>query len=291
MFKIKSILTSLLLLFIVYNNWAEAKEVNQKLYIHRGVFRTAFDSTFNAVTYNVSPDFKQSSAIINVSTGENLNLVIFNNDTAVHGFAIKSMPEKSLIINPGDSASISIKFSGIGTFIYYDHLNFPLNAFLGLSGMIAVDNGQKQGKFYWNMQEHHLSFYTNIHNGQQVDWSEYDPGFFTINGKNFPHTQEDTLIRVTGAVGDTILLFIANSGMSEHSLHFHGYHCKVLYSSADNMKVGWDKDTFPIRSKESVVLQMVPDKPGEYSVHDHNLLTMSGAGRHPFGMLLTMLIE
>ena len=51
------------------------------------------------------------------------------------------------------------------------------------------------------------------------------------------------------------------------------------------------KDTFPVYSMETVVLELVPDKVGEYPVHDHNLVAVSGANLYPNGMFLTLFID
>jgi len=51
------------------------------------------------------------------------------------------------------------------------------------------------------------------------------------------------------------------------------------------------KDTFPVYSMETVVLELVPNQVGEYPVHDHNLVAVSGASMYPNGMFLTLLID
>jgi hypothetical protein len=42
---------------------------------------------------------------------------------------------------------------------------------------------------------------------------------------------------------------------------------------------------------QALLLEMVPDKPGRYAVHDHNLVAVSGGGIHPNGMFLIMEIQ
>jgi hypothetical protein len=42
---------------------------------------------------------------------------------------------------------------------------------------------------------------------------------------------------------------------------------------------------------ESVVIEIVPDKLGQYSVHDHNLVAVAAAGLHPNGMFTIMNIH
>ena len=84
---------------------------------------------------------------------------------------------------------------------------------------------------------------------------------------------------------------MANTGQSIHSMHFHGYHATILYSSKNQTHVGRSKDTFPIHSMQTLVLQIVPDKPGTYPVHDHNLVAVTGNNVYPNGMFTTLLIN
>ena len=123
-----------------------------------------------------------------------------------------------------------------------------------------------------------------------VPWSVYYPNYFTINARSNPEINQDPLARIKGKVGDTLILYLANTGQSIHSIHFHGYHALVLYSSKNPSHVNRSKDTHPIYPMESLVLMIVPDKPGEYPVHDHNLVAASANNRYPNGMFTTMLI-
>ena len=70
-----------------------------------------------------------------------------------------------------------------------------------------------------------------------------------------------------------------------------GYHLEIISSSENESHEGRSKDTFPIKSSQSMILELIPDKTGEYPVHDHNLVAVSGGGIYPNGMFLTMLIE
>ena len=145
--------------------------------------------------------------------------------------------------------------------------------------------------FFWNIKEHNVSWNQLILNGGNVDWTKYDPDYFTINGNSSPHINHDSLARISGDVGDSIMLYIANTGQSIHSLHFHGYHATIISSSLYPGHNGWLKDTFPIKPMETLILILVPDKPGEYPVHDHNLVATTGNGWYPNGMFTTMLIQ
>jgi len=42
---------------------------------------------------------------------------------------------------------------------------------------------------------------------------------------------------------------------------------------------------------ETLVLRLVPDKEGQYPVHDHNLVAVSGNGLYPNGMFTLIEIQ
>ena len=124
-----------------------------------------------------------------------------------------------------------------------------------------------------------------------MDLTNYRPNYFLINGLSNPKIDQDTLAKVRGNVGDTLQLFVLNSGNAVHSLHFHGYHVKVIYSSRSSEVVGWVKDTYALYKGEVVQLEIVPDKPGEYPVHDHNLVAITANNIYPKGMFTTLVIK
>jgi hypothetical protein len=41
---------------------------------------------------------------------------------------------------------------------------------------------------------------------------------------------------------------------------------------------------------EGSVFRLIPDQPGEFPVHDHNLVATTGGNIYPLGMFLTMMI-
>lgn len=144
--------------------------------------------------------------------------------------------------------------------------------------------------FYWNVKEHQTGYNSTVFSGGSPDWSNYYPEYFTINGRSNPSINLDASARIVGNVGDTLMIYIANTGQSIHSIHFHGYHVKVVNSSKEPTHAGRSKDSLPVFPSETMVLQLIPDKPGEYPVHDHNLIGTTGGNLYPQGMFTTILI-
>jgi len=281
---------SIFFIGIFYFANSSATILNKDLFINSGEFVTVKFTTFPFLAFNETPEFSSSNAVFTATSSDSIIFTIHNNDDVIHGFAIKGFAGAPVTIPPGDSATFTFYSTDEGIFIYYDQLNYPENRYMGLGGMICINNSLSK-KYYWNLKEHQTEFNNDIDAGLTVDWNNYVPDYFTINSRSYPDTQLDTSAAITGNVGDTILIFIANTGQSEHSIHFHGFHCKVLYSTGNRIRKDWVKDTWPIEQLEGVVLELIPDKPGRYSVHDHNLLAMSGGGTHPYGMFLIIEIN
>lgn len=266
-----------------------AISINQTIYINSGNSTCIDGKQMSYKAFNSSPSFVNRNMQFSLSLGDSLFLQVINNDTIEHGFDVKWTQGSRDTVSAGDTINVVFSSSEQGLFIYYDHLNYPDNAYMGLSGIIAV--GVNANTFFWNIKDHQLNWNDSIASGNTVDWMDYYPDYFTINGQSNPNINLDTTARVEGFVGDTILIFMANTGQAEHSIHFHGYHCDILYSSMNINHVGRNKDTFPIKRMEAYVLRLVPHQTGEYPVHDHNLLSITGGGIYPFGMFLTMLIQ
>ena len=193
-------------------------------------------------------------------------------------------------ILPGDSVHVIQNFASNGIFVFQDPLSYPSNASLGLGGMIVVKD-HAFASFYWNIKEHSSGQNDIILTGGTVDWSQYYPEFYTINGNSNPNINADSDARIVGNVGDEIYIYITNTGQSIHPLHFHGYHVEIMYSSRNPEHVGRMKDTQGIYPAEGVICRLIPDKEGEYPVHDHNLITTTGANLYPLGMFTTILID
>ena len=264
--------------------------VHDTLYINRGMLTPLVGVDFAFFAYNDSPVFNPENERIHIEQGDSLYLTVINNDTIVHGTAVSETSATPVILNAGDTATLGLYFANLGMAIVYDQSDYPSQFFMGLGAMIVVDNSSAAG-FYWNIKEHQSKWNDSVANGYTVAWGDYYPDYFTINGKSNPWINQDPNARVVGNVGDTLHIYIANTGLAVHSLHFHGYHAKIIYSSKNSNHVGRLKDTFPLYSRESMILELVPDKPGEYPVHDHNLVAVSGGNIYPNGMFLTMLIQ
>lgn len=268
----------------------QANSVHYTLYINAGIYTAIDNQQFAGAAFNTTPVYTAENARMTLAMGDTLVVKVINTDSNDHGFTIQGQGT-AVTINPGDSAEVSAVFNENNTaFIYYDHLNYPSYRALGLAGLIHVTSSGIS-TFYWNLKEFRKDWAADHAQGIAVDWTSYYPDYFTVNGRSNPQINNDPAARVTGTVNETIHVIIANTGQSVHSIHFHGYHAEIIYSSANTGHKGRSKDTFPTHTMETLILEIIPDKTGEYPVHDHNLVAVSAGGIYPNGMFLTMLIQ
>ena len=274
--------------FVLLSFSSTATTVNQSLYIVADSLLTVDGTKVPYLTFNETPNYIQSNPIIYLMVGDTLDLWVYNTDNSTHDFLIKGINVVQSI-PANDSVFVQAILTVTGSYIYYDPSDFPKNTYLGLAGMIVVKN-HNYASFYWNIKEHNSDWNTQLALGNTVSWNQYDPKYFTINSVSNPNINADPLARITGQVGDTLYLYITNTGLSIHSMHFHGYHATIKYSSKNGAHVGREKDTFPVYPMETIVLQIVPDKEGEFPIHDHNLVAVMGNNIYPNGMFTTILI-
>jgi len=278
----------IVLFLLIFCGIYSAVTTNKKLYINRGVFTTVKNTTFPFLAFNSDTSFNQLNQVIVVNIGDTLAITIINNDFEPHGFSVKSTSINFSNINPGDSAHFNLTSNIHSAFIYFDNLNYPKYSYLGLSGIIYFKSPGANHSYFWNIKEHQTSYSNSLAAGSSVNWNNYQPDYYTINSKSFPDLQIDTMAKINAHVGDTVYIVVVNTGQSAHSLHFHGFHTLSIFSNTKILKSGWDKDTWGMYSMDILILRMIPDKPGRYSVHDHNLVAITGGNTHPNGMFTIM---
>lgn len=277
------------ILFVSFQSWSAALSIRLSIETGLLTFNDGQSVPFRIFTQN-SASFGKNSDLLIWNTGDVITLKVVNNDVVTHSFSIDGIINYGNIL-PTDSLEQTFTLTQEGVFRYFDPLNNPYNEYTGLSGIVHVKApSDVTPYFYWDLREHRVDWHTEILSGNSPDPNLYDPEYFTINGNSEPDIDLDPVARITGMVGQELRVVIVNNGMSIHSMHFHGYHAILLDNSKDASHEGREKDTFPIYPKEHVVLSFTPDKPGEYPVHDHNLVAVTGGGIYHAGMLTTLMI-
>lgn len=248
---------------------------------------TYFDSVlFHYCAFNETNAFETENVALELTPGDTLNLLVINNDTTTQDFTIDGLIQSGNVLLPGDTGVFQITLSTEGTYRYYS--SFAKGQLLGASGILLVGYEQYD-RFYWNMFDADDTTSNEIVHGLITSIpTDYRPEHFSFNGYDYPETLQDSTSLVVGNVGDTIIISMLNSATMVHSIHFHGYHVKLLQLSQNTHMVNWVKDSFPVLPGETVTVELIPHQPGTYPVHDHNLIAVTSAGTNPGGML-TML--
>lgn len=277
------VLRILCILFTLFKiSFGFSNQVYDTLYINKDAL-TIVAHTMQVTAFNDSSYWKPQSMVLELNIGDTLQLHIVNNDTLDHTFSIDELVTTGNTVTAGGTADFELTFDQEGAYRYYSDVAY--GKLLGASGIIMYGY-QNYARNYWNMFEQDDTLSQDIAalnvNATPLD---YWPVIFTINMKVPPALDNDTLAKLTGSVGDTIIITVVNSGQMEHTLHFHGYHVEILQASINTKMIGWSKDTFPILIGEVMVLRLVPDQPGLYPVHEHNLINVSTNGAYPGGML------
>jgi hypothetical protein len=277
------------LLFLVIVSSLQAQIDTIRIFVRSGDL-TLFDGIqIHQRIFTTSESLERNSTIFVLEQNEPVYLRLINYSNENHGLKIDGLFEIPSTL-PGDSSGLEFSFPDTGVFRYYDPSS-TYQDYLGLSGIMHVkSSGDLNSYFYWDIREFQKEWNSIINDGFLPDPLTYSPQYFTINGNSGEDINQDPLAKIIGNVGQEIRLIIVNNGRSIHSMHFHGYHATILNSSKESSHVNRLKDSFPIFPDHSLVLSFVPDKPGEYPVHDHNLVAVTGGGLYHAGMITTLVI-
>jgi hypothetical protein len=269
--KFIRILLCYILLLVHSASWATI--IPDTLYINKSIITIgAYNPVFCA--FNPSPTFELKNPNYSIDIDDTLLITVINNDTIEHTFTIDGLITQNNYINAGNTESFIVKFSQAGSYAYYSKV--PYGKQLGASGIIQAGYSEHKN-YYWNLFDQEESLSVQLANGIVTSPnSSYRPQLFTINNLTYPATTSDMDGAIEEMVGDTIIISVYNSGKMHHTIHFHGYHVTILNAKKYTQYIGWSKDSFPVVIDELMTLQLVPDKPGMYPVHDHNLATVPG---------------
>ena len=273
---------SITILFLLVAKITFSATVYDTLYINKSPY-TIGSFTFDACVFNDSVNFKLENAVIELNEGDNLQLHVVNNDTLEHTFTIDGVINNNNTISAGGTKDFTINFNNVGAYRFYSDVFYGKH--LGASSIIMYGY-ENYPKYYWNMfeQSDTLSHEIALLQTTAIPIT-YQPDIFTINLKVYPDLNNDVHAKINQQVGDTIYIAVLNSGKMFHTLHFHGYHVDIISASINSKYNGWSKDSFGILENEMVLVRLVPDQPGMYPVHEHNLINVTTNGVYPGGML------
>lgn len=236
--------------------------------------------TVAALRFSSSPQFQAQNETLENWLG---SCVLVNLDSIAHQIQTTVPGTSPVTVEPGEAQTLSLSIASPSTHRMWS--TSQRGNLLGLETMIRT-GWSDLPHYEWNLNEWDPLATWTVASGEAVDESlPYVPRQFTINDANFPNTLQDTTAHVESQVGEPVYISVVNQGRMDQVLHFHGFHVEMMQSSAHPNRVGWSKDTVPVKAGECVVVRLDPDQPGEYPVHAHNLVAVTNAGFYPGGMI------
>ncbi|MFT4522294.1 MAG: hypothetical protein ACI8ZN_001239 [Bacteroidia bacterium] len=275
----------LLIPLIIQGLCCNAQSDTVRVYIQVGNATMVDGIEIKTKSFTTSTSYNFQNQVIFFKSNQPTVLRIINEDVIDH--TLQFGPSYNFTVSSLTILDTSVIFLTSGILAIHD-VN-KVERYLGLESILSCASSTTLS-YFWNLKEIQSTFNEQLFDNQLVSFDSFRPNYFLINGYSNPALANDTLSKIRGRVGDTLRLYIHNAGNSVHSLHFHGYHFTVESSSIKPESVGWIKDTYAVLPKESLSLIIVPDKPGEYPVHDHNLVAVSANSFYPNGMFTTIVI-
>jgi len=242
-----------------------------------------------ALRLTTTPEWTGYNESLVVAGDAPTSWVVVNADTVAHVMVLDVAGWENVWVDALGEAAMTLPALGNAT--HRLRSGTPRGDALGAETMVQ-SGWNDHPHFVWNLNEWQPSRTWDMAiNGNVNEAAPYVPRQFTINDRTYPLTLEDSTSYVTMAVGDTSYISVVNHGRMDQVLHFHGYHVRMLQSSQHANRVGWDKDTVPVKRGECVVVELVPTQPGEYPVHAHNLVAVTNAGFYPGGMITFLNVQ
>ncbi len=232
----------------------------------RDVYHWAFEDPNNPMHLPQMP-----GPLIEALDSDMIELSLTNNLPDIHGFRIPGVPGiagEGIEIAPGETKVLSFQAQA-GSYLYFDHLNAPVNRVLGLHGPMVVlpasgntpyssptPNVQKLFDHLgntehfpgepWKPERTRIWLFNSIdptfnemaNRGEAIDVIQFKekflPRYFTINGESGAYASHNHHTAPSGMIGQPHLIRIMNAGMTTDSPHIHANHVYMLSKVDEN---------------------------------------------------------
>ncbi|RYM33922.1 hypothetical protein ERX46_08125 [Brumimicrobium glaciale] len=228
------------------------------------------------------------NAVLDLTGGNTNTFLLINTDTISYDFYLNTNSSLTWTIGAEDTITVNIPVLSSGTHAILS--STTEGELLGTACILRVDL-QGDYLYSWDFWEMNTGLSQDIAaaNATSIP-ANYRPDVFSINANPLAPMDTSNAI-IYGNVGDTIIISVLNSGNMTHNIHFHGYHITIIGASMQTNRIGWSKDSFPIYEGETMTLRLVPDQPGTYPVHNHNLVAIIFNNNYPSGMMTMLKIN
>lgn len=282
------ILKSLITLLLITMSSASYAALNDTLYVLKKNITFSGTSFQKGIISDSLNPVQFDNAVLSLSSGVSNSFLLINTDTIAYDFYLNTDVLTTWTIGAEDTITVDLPMLNSGTFALLS--SSTQGKLLGAACILQVDLVADQ-VYSWDFWDMNADLSQGVASSAATSIpANYRPNVFSINMLPLaPMTNSNAIIY--GNVGDTIIISVLNSGNMTHNIHFHGYHITILGTSAQTNRIGWSKDSFPIFKNETMTLQLVPDQPGVYPVHNHNLVTTMFNNNYPSGMMTMLKIN
>ena len=246
-------------------------------------------TSFNLVGYasGASAEGVSPGPVIEAVVGQTVTVNIINNVALETRFTVDRWLPDTPVIPIGGGATFEFTPTEAGIYRYGD--TDLRNRSLGLFGAVVVRPAEANvawsgGPTYDQERNWVVTDMDSVWNNTSIFLplsTDYNPNYFLLNGKNGFAAKQDPNSTIDGAVGETFLVRIVNSGLYDQSLHFHAAHFQVI--SKDGVKVTDIADapwvtTINVKGQSSAMVLYTLEQPGTYPVHVHSAHMETGNG-------------
>jgi FtsP/CotA-like multicopper oxidase with cupredoxin domain len=176
-----------------------------------------------------------------------------------HGFRnpnsiFDGVPEASIAVPVGRDFTYLFRPHDAGTYMYHCHFEDVEHVQMGMTGIVLVrppmgakfayDHASTEfdREFCLLLNEIDTRPHDNLQNVQEFQWTNYDPNYYVINGRAYPHTirrnidpalpRQPISSLVQANPGDRMLLRFANLGYEQHTMDLYGIPMHVIGEDA-----------------------------------------------------------
>jgi FtsP/CotA-like multicopper oxidase with cupredoxin domain len=218
---------------------------------------------------------------IRVTEGDKVRFNFTNNlneSTAVHfhGLLVPNSVDgvpfvTQPVIRMGETATFEFTVRNSGTHMYHSHHNAAEQVTKGLLGAFVVEPKDKSNEPVVTAD------YVMVLNDSALG--------FTINGKEFPHTQP-----IIAKLGDKIRVRYMNEGLMIHPMHLHGIPQLVIAKDGYNLPMPFMCDTLNVAPGERYDVIVTCHTPGVWAFHCH-ILSHAESRDGMFGMVTVLIVQ
>jgi FtsP/CotA-like multicopper oxidase with cupredoxin domain len=254
------------------------------LYIEQGTLTVngAGGATLNAWGYTTSPGAPPMvpGPVLESREGETVTVTVHNRRSVAHNFVVRGLTTDTESIPAGGVKTYSFKTANAGTYLYWDTLNNNVNRAMGLYGAVVVraaDGSQRAwtGGPSFNLERtwvvsdmDKLRWNDVAGRGGTVNTSVYRPNYFLMNGHGGFDGMHDPKSVASGRTGDTALIRILNAGQFDQSLHFHGFHFRIIDADGKRPSSPEWGDTINVKAGTTAIVLYQLAR-GIYPMHIH----------------------